>query len=142
MTPHLVAEKNNAFPVIIEYAYFWMEQEQGKEVYDLLNTFTERGHKIRIEAQEKRQNTKGTKMKKMQRDRYMLEECDFSKGIRGKYATKAMTVITTIFVLCLFAGPAAAEEDCPLKGKWKSNEKATLEQMNKYGNVSEKQRKT
>jgi len=31
---------------------------------------------------------KGTNMKKMQKDPDMLEEYDFSKGIRGKYAKK------------------------------------------------------
>jgi hypothetical protein len=31
---------------------------------------------------------KGSNMKKMQKDRDMLEEYDFSKGIRGKYAKK------------------------------------------------------
>jgi len=31
---------------------------------------------------------KGNKMKRMQKDRDMLEEYDFSKGIQGKYAQK------------------------------------------------------
>jgi len=31
---------------------------------------------------------KGTNMKKMQKDPDMLEEYDFSKGIRGKYAKR------------------------------------------------------
>lgn len=36
--------------------------------------------------------------------------------------------------------PACAKESCILKGRWQSNEKATLEQMEEYGGVTEKQR--
>ena len=48
-----------------------------------------------------------------------------------------------LITFCLFIIPSVslAEEDCPLKGKWHSDEKATIEQMEKYGNVTEKQRK-
>jgi len=48
-----------------------------------------------------------------------------------------------LIIFCLFCIPSVsfAEDDCPLKGKWYSNEKATLEQMDKYGNLTEKQRK-
>ncbi|MGA2516444.1 MAG: hypothetical protein ABSG44_07815, partial [Thermodesulfobacteriota bacterium] len=35
---------------------------------------------------------------------------------------------------------ATARKDCPLVGRWRSNEKATLEQMEKYGNLTEEQR--
>jgi hypothetical protein len=44
--------------------------------------------------------------------------------------------------LCLFLilSCATARNNCPLAGKWRSNEKATLEQMEKYGNLTEKQR--
>jgi hypothetical protein len=44
--------------------------------------------------------------------------------------------------LCLFLiiSCATARNDCPLAGKWRSNEKATLEQMEKYGNLTEEQR--
>lgn len=38
--------------------------------------------------QEKQQKKKGNNMKRMQKDRDMLEEYDFSKGIRGKYAKR------------------------------------------------------
>jgi hypothetical protein len=36
--------------------------------------------------------------------------------------------------------PACAKDSCILKGRWQSNEKATLEQMEKYGGVTKKQR--
>ncbi|HVP77668.1 MAG TPA: hypothetical protein VMV04_07210 [Thermodesulfobacteriota bacterium] len=44
--------------------------------------------------------------------------------------------------LCLFLiiSCATARYDCPLAGKWRSNEKATIEQMEKYGNLREEQR--
>ena len=44
--------------------------------------------------------------------------------------------------LCLFLiiSCATTRNDCPLVGKWRSNEKATLEQMEKYGNLTEEQR--
>ena len=44
--------------------------------------------------------------------------------------------------LCLFliVSCATSRINCPLAGKWRSNEKATLEQIEKYGNLTEKQR--
>jgi hypothetical protein len=48
--------------------------------------------------------------------------------------TKIMLMI--LLSLC----PACAKDDCLLKGRWQPNEKATLEQMEKYGDVTEKQR--
>jgi hypothetical protein len=44
--------------------------------------------------------------------------------------------------LCLFLmiSCATARNDCPLAGKWRLNEKATLEQMEKYGNLTGEQR--
>jgi uncharacterized DUF497 family protein len=54
----------------------------------LVIVHTERGSKIRIQAQEKRRSRKGANMKKMRKDPDMLEEYDFSKGIRGKYAKR------------------------------------------------------
>jgi hypothetical protein len=44
--------------------------------------------------------------------------------------------------LCSFliVACATARSKCPLAGKWRSNEKATLEQMEKYGNLTEEQR--
>ncbi len=38
--------------------------------------------------QEKQPRTKGRNMKRAQKDPDMLEEYDFSKGIRGKYAKR------------------------------------------------------
>jgi hypothetical protein len=43
-------------------------------------------------------------------------------------------------MIFLFLWSACAKDDCLLKGRWQSNEKATLEQMEKYGDVTEKQR--
>jgi hypothetical protein len=48
------------------------------------------------------------------------------------------TEILLVILLSLF--PACAKDSCILKGRWQSNEKATLEQMEKYGGVTEKQR--
>jgi hypothetical protein len=47
-----------------------------------------------------------------------------------------------IISLCLFLviSCATAKNDCPLVGKWSSSEKATFEQMEKYGNLTEEQR--
>jgi len=44
--------------------------------------------------------------------------------------------------LCLFLliSCATSRSKCPLAGKWRSNEKATLEQMRQYGNLTEEQR--
>jgi hypothetical protein len=44
--------------------------------------------------------------------------------------------------LCLFLliSCATARSKCPLAGKWRSNEKATLDQMQQYGNLTEEQR--
>jgi len=39
-------------------------------------------------VQERQQKKKGNNMKRMQKDIDMLEEYDFSKGIRGKYAAR------------------------------------------------------
>jgi hypothetical protein len=40
--------------------------------------------------------------------------------------------------LCLFliVSCATSKSNCPLAGKWRSNEKATLEQIEKYGNLT------
>ena len=45
-------------------------------------------------------------------------------------------------LLCLFliTSCTTAGNNCTLAGKWHSNEKATLEQMEKYGNLTEEQR--
>jgi len=44
--------------------------------------------------------------------------------------------------LCLFliVSCATARSDCPLAGKWRSNGRATLEQIEKYGNLTGEQR--
>jgi hypothetical protein len=44
--------------------------------------------------------------------------------------------------LCLFLliSCATSRSKCPLAGKWRSNEKATLDQMQQYGNLTEEQR--
>lgn len=44
-----------------------------------------------------------------------------------------------LLVILLSLCPACAKDSCVLKGRWQSNEKATLEQMEKYGGVTEKQ---
>lgn len=43
-------------------------------------------------------------------------------------------------ILSIFSAAAYGQEPCPLNGVWLSNEKMTLESMNRHGNVSEKQR--
>ena len=55
--------------------------------------------------------------------------------VMGKMKTKILLMV----LLSLL--PACAKDSCILKGQWQSNEKATLEQMEKYGGVTEKQRK-
>ncbi len=50
------------------------------------------------------------------------------------------TKIKILLVIFLSLLPACAKDSCILKGRWQSNEKATLEQMEKYGGVTEKQR--
>jgi hypothetical protein len=44
--------------------------------------------------------------------------------------------------LCLFliVSCATSRSKCPLAGKWRPNEKATLEQIEKYGNLTKEQR--
>lgn len=52
-------------------------------------------------------------------------------------------IISTVAIsLCLFltTSCATARNDCPLIGKWRSNERASLEEMEKYGNLTEEQR--
>ena len=51
---------------------------------------------------------------------------------------KMKTKILLMILLSLW--PACAKDSCLLKGRRQSNEKATLEQMEKYGGVTEKQR--
>ncbi len=51
-----------------------------------------------------------------------------------------MMKINILLIILLFWLPACAKDSCILKGRWQSNEKATLEQMEKYGGVTEKQR--
>ena len=50
-------------------------------------------------------------------------------------------IVFITFWLLLLPVVSPGSDDCPLKGKWRSNEKATLEQMEKYGKVTERQRK-
>ena len=45
-----------------------------------------------------------------------------------------------LLVILLSLCSACAKDSCILKGRWQSNEKVTLEQMEKYGDVTEKQR--
>lgn len=47
-----------------------------------------------------------------------------------------------VILLCSFVimSCATGRTECPLVGKWRSNEKATLEQMERYGNLTEQQR--
>jgi len=49
--------------------------------------------------------------------------------------TAAISLCSFLIMSC-----ATARNDCTLVGKWASNEKATLEQMEKYGNLTEEQR--
>ncbi len=51
--------------------------------------------------------------------------------------------MNSLIPLLLILAPlllACAKNNCILKGRWQSNEKATLEQMEKYGGITEKQR--
>ncbi len=53
---------------------------------------------------------------------------------------KGKTILTISFFSFLIISCATARNDCPLVGKWCSNEMATLEQMEKYGNLTEEQK--
>jgi len=53
---------------------------------------------------------------------------------------KVKSILTISFCSFLIISCATARNDCPLVGKWASNEKATIEQMEKYGNLTEEQR--
>ena len=46
------------------------------------------GDNIRVISARKASKQKGSNMKRMQKDPDMLEEYDFSKGVRGKYAKR------------------------------------------------------
>lgn len=71
-----------------------------------------------------------------------------SRGTRQKIAAplsfrvmhKIKTIVTIPLCSFLIISCATARRDCPLLGKWRSNEKATLEQMEKYGSLTEEQR--
>lgn len=55
----------------------------------LVVVHTEREDKIRIiSARKATKKMKGSNMKKMSKDQDVLEEYDFSKGIKGKYAKR------------------------------------------------------
>jgi hypothetical protein len=53
---------------------------------------------------------------------------------------KIVNIVAISLCSFLILSCAAVRNDCPLVGKWRSNEKATLEQMQKYANLTEEQR--
>jgi hypothetical protein len=53
---------------------------------------------------------------------------------------KIKSILTISFCSFLIISCATARNDCPLAGKWRSDEKATLEQMGKFGDLTENQR--
>jgi len=65
----------------------------------LVVVHTERGDNIRrLLVPEKQQKKKGNIMKIMSNDPDMLEEYDFSKGVRGKYAKKYKKGTNVVFI--------------------------------------------
>ncbi len=59
---------------------------------------------------------------------------------KNKLCIKSKSVVTISLCSFLIISCATARRDYPLLGKWHSNVKATLEQMEKYGNLTEEQR--
>ena len=53
---------------------------------------------------------------------------------------KIINITSISLYLFLIVSCATARSNCPLAGKWRSNEKATLEQIEKYGNLTKEQR--
>ena len=73
-------------------------------------------------------------------------ECGVRNQSRVKLKARVMNkvegIVTISFCLFLIISCATVRKDCPLVGKWQSNEKATLEQMQKYGNLTEEKKNT